>query len=335
MREATEVLIDPSDIFAAEPHEKTQAALEQFRLEAVRSDVGPAFEEAYGALADEFAARGELERREVITDRLRGPMHTSEPAATVTYHLVAARDPDGRLAAVRDAFVCIHDDEPLCLVFLSHTLVLPAYRRTGIAALMRALPVTLARRGLTDAGRGLEKSDVVLFAEMDPIHPTNRATVIRLLAYARSGFSAVPPTILPYCQPDFRYDSGSSAGPLPIPFIPVIRWLGHEERRLAPSRLIEASVRHVYAVYGLHTPQEHIESLREHALSTLAASRLVQIPLIALPRDVEELSRVQSLLRSAVLPLFPESIRGARPLPAQSPEQELTQLLETWRSEAL
>src|SRR5262245_31817996 len=108
-------LIDESDLGA-----KGRQALGRFRLECVRDAAGPAFSEAYGALAAEFAPRGELERREVIAGWLR----------RASYYLLVARDEDGRLAGVRDCHVVVGHARNAVVVYLAHVLVLPAHRRS-------------------------------------------------------------------------------------------------------------------------------------------------------------------------------------------------------------
>src|SRR5437773_7124602 len=86
-------LVDESDLEARDA--KARGALERFRLVRVRDASGRDFNEAYAALEREFAPRGELERREVIAGWL----------GRAGYHLLVARDRDGRLAAVRDCHV--------------------------------------------------------------------------------------------------------------------------------------------------------------------------------------------------------------------------------------
>lgn len=325
------LLLDPSDVFEGESEAKVHAALERFRLQCVGSAQDPAFDEVYGVLAAEFAHRGEMESREVVTSRLRGAFEIETPPLHVRYFLITAREADGTLCGVRDLCVSVDRQSLRCVVYLAHTLVLPAWRRTGLAALLRAVPATLARREVASLGGDPKSADILLAAEMEPVDPRARDTVIRLLAYGRSGFAVIPPAILPYCQPDFRDLEPGGAEPRPIPLIAVIRWIGQEHRRTVPVAVAEAYVRHLYAVYGIHTAPELLEEAFEHALGTLAASGLKSVPLLQLPSGPEDLGKVQTLLRSAVLPLFPPGLRGFKPPPAQGPEQEMETLLQTWR----
>jgi GNAT superfamily N-acetyltransferase len=325
-----ETLLDPADIYGDEPGQKVRTALERFRLESIREAEGPGFEEVYGVLHAEFAARGELERRAVIASRLRGPAEVREPPLFVRYHLVAARDGDGALAGVRDLCVSVDRRSGRCVVYLAHTLVLPRFRRTGLGALLRAVPATLARREVADLGFDPESVDILLAGEMEPADPRARETVIRLLAYGHAGFVVIPPALLPYCQPDFRDLAATGEEPRPIPLLAVVRWLGHETRRTLPMELAEAYVRQLYAIYSIHSRPEDLEEALEHSLKTLRSSGLEKVPLMRLPAGPEELRRVRPLLRSAVLPLFPASLRGFLPPPAQDPDQEMEALLQAW-----
>jgi hypothetical protein len=325
-----ELLLDPADVFAAEPKDKTRAALERFGLVLVGLEQPGRLQEAYAALHAEFAGRGELERIEVIAARLRGPVEVNEPPLAVRYSLIAALDRDATLAGVRDLCVSVDRRNGRCVVYLAHTLVLPPFRRTGLAGLLRAVPATLARREVAEQGFDPRSVDILLAAEMEPIDPRAPDTVIRLLAYGRGGFVVIPPAILPYCQPDFRDLAALGAEPRPIPLLAVVRWLGHEHRRTLPIELAEAYVRHLYAIYGIHSRPEDLEEALEHSLRTLAACGLKNVPLLKLPDRPDGLRRALPLLRSSVLPLFPPSLQGLAPPPAQGPEQELESLLQAW-----
>ena len=51
---------------------------------------------------------------------------------------------------------------------------------------------------------------------MDPVHPDDLQTVVRLLAYGRSGFSVLDPQRFPYSQPELREIEGASYTALPL-----------------------------------------------------------------------------------------------------------------------
>src|SRR5207249_3905617 len=75
------------------------------------------------------------------------------------------------LAGVRDCHVTVDVARRECIVYLAHTLVMPAFRRGGLPTLFRAAPLTLARRAI--AAPGLHSADTLLPAEMEP--PDRRA----------------------------------------------------------------------------------------------------------------------------------------------------------------
>jgi GNAT superfamily N-acetyltransferase len=248
--------------------------MKRWDLQEVGSSHGRSFEEAYGALAAEFGARGELERREVIERWL--------DAGQPTYHLLVARDEDGTLAAVRDCHVIV--DRGVAVVYLAHALVLPPYRRSGLGALLRRAPIAIAQREAGDAA-------ILLAAEMEHPRLDDEASIIRLCAYGKDGFSAIAPTALPYFQPDFR-DLGPEDEPQPIPLVAVVRWLGHEDARALPVHLARAFVTHLYAVFRTHVRADHIAKLETAALAGLGGN---EVPLLPLPRSPDDLVPVKAL----------------------------------------
>lgn len=281
-----------------------------YGIDAVGASSAAAFEEAYAALAAEFEPRGELERREVIARWLDEPAKRSEARDGATlarwYHLLVARDEQGALAGVRDCHVILDHAAGIATVYLAHVLVLPRYRRTGLGALFRTEAIAMARRDLGE--RGLPaKIDLVLAAEMEPCDLDDEASIIRLVAYGKDGFAAITPRALPYCQPDFR-DLGSAPDgderARPIPLLAIVRFLGHEGARTLPRRLARAFVTHLYAVFETHVLEGHLRALETRTLEALDAFPPGDVPLLPLPRAIDDRSALTALTRAAVLPLF-------------------------------
>jgi len=301
---------------------KASAAQARFRIEPVLRSNAPAFEEAYSTLSSEFGPRGELERREVIAgwlDRAGGmpalPSVIGGPDLHHRYHLLVARDRGGTLAAVRDAHITVDRVGRICVAYLAHTLVLPAFRRSGLATLLRAAPIDLARRALAELEADPSSTEVLLAAEMEPADPETPATVIRLVAYGQDGFAAISPRHLPYSQPDFRDPTSIGARARPLPLLAVVRWVGHEAHGVSGGRsppddaarelpviLADAFVVHLYTIFATHCRMENLRAPLEHARSTLAASRLERVPLLRLPRTPADDDSLAPLWRSAVLP---------------------------------
>jgi GNAT superfamily N-acetyltransferase len=247
----------------------------KFVLEEVYSPESEAFEEAYGALAAEFAPRGELERREVIERWLE---------ARRTYHLLVARDEDGHLAGVRDCHVIVDRQNVMVTVYLAHALVLPPYRRSGLGGMLRRAPIALGQRVTTDW------SDLLLVAEMERAVPTDVGSLIRLVAYGKEGFRVISPQALPYFQPDF-----SEVPVKALPLLAVVHWVDHEEREVLPKRLARALVHHLYTVFGTHVPASHLAELKEHMLAALDAFDSEEIPLLRLPRAIDDREALEPL----------------------------------------
>ncbi len=280
-----------------------------YRIETVESSRAEGFEAAYGALAAEFAPRGELERRDVIARWLDAPPASGDGPYVRTYRLLTAHDAAGALAGVRDCHVILDPRSSVAIVYLAHALVLPPFRRTGLGALLRSAPLALARRALADAGMADRPVDVLLAAEMEPASIGDEASVVRLTAYGKEGFSAISPAALPYCQPDFRELSSASAAQ-PIPLLAVVRRLGHEQEATLPVRLARAYVKHLYAVFATHVRADHLAALERRTLAVLDAStRPEDVPLLALPRAIDDQDAVLPLTRPCVLSFFPEELR--------------------------
>ena len=280
-----------------------------YRIETVESSRSEAFEAAYGALVAEFAARGELERRDVIARWLDSPPASGDGPYLRTYRLLTAQAASGALAGVRDCHVILDPRSSVAVVYLAHVLVLPAFRRTGLGALLRRAPLALARRALADAGMADRPVDVLLAAEMEPASIGDEASLIRLTAYGKEGFSAISPAALPYCQPDFRALPSASAA-RPIPLLAVVRRLGHETETTLPVRLARAYVKHLYAVFATHVRADHLGALERRTLAVLdGLARRGDVPLLPLPRAIDDQVAVLPLTRPSVMSFFPEELR--------------------------
>jgi GNAT superfamily N-acetyltransferase len=272
-----------------------------YRVEPVVSSHSTEFDAAYGALAGEFASRGELERRDVIE---RWVDERPEPVDGLmrSYHLLLARTPEGALAGARDCHIVIDAQRGVAVLYLAHVLVLPAFRRTGLGALLRSGPIARVRRAV-----GTAKMAILVAAEMEPAQE-DAASVVRLAAYGREGFSVIAPSAFPYCQPDFRV-LASAADARPIPLLAVVRHLGHEGARTLPAALARAYLRHLYAVFATHVRLDHLELLARRSLAALAALATPDVPLLPLPRTIEDVATLAPLTRSTVMPFFPEELR--------------------------
>ena len=119
----------------------------ELSLEIVRTADHPSFEQAYTRLWREFGASGGMERREVILDRLAWDPRAPVSGYALHYEMAVVRR-GGQLVAVRDHTAIARVDGAArareVVVHLSHVVVEPAQRGTGLAAWMRALPVAAA-----------------------------------------------------------------------------------------------------------------------------------------------------------------------------------------------
>jgi len=216
-------------------------------LHRIASPDDPFFQAAYDALWHEFGEAGEMESVGVICQRMEW---AREEPLRLRYHLdlVIA---GGKLAAVRDHTIILREGVAGAVVHLSHNLVVPAWRRSGLAGWMRALPVRDARAHLAAAGRA-PAEPVVLAGEMEPLDERHTPTATRLMAYTRAGFLTIDPARAPYLQPDFRPPDviDASGGPRPVPLELVIRRVGRETETEIPAEEARGVALSLYAMYA-------------------------------------------------------------------------------------
>ena len=223
-----------------------------FTAHRIRSHQDPCFERAYDRLWQEFGAAHEMETREVIIERLNWQTMDSADGIGLRYEMAAVAHQD-RLVAVRDhvAIALIGESTPSLVVHLSHVVVEPAWRRTGLAAWLRALPVQTARDCAKRLGIA-ETIPMTLVAEMEHPIPHDESRMIRLKAYEKAGFRKLDPQVLDYRQPDFRPPEtiDQSGGACPLPFGLIVRRIGLESEQTMPVDEARALVAALYRMYA-------------------------------------------------------------------------------------
>lgn len=295
------------DLSLAHPGEnldRLRALQSTVRLEVVQDP--QAFEQGLAILNEHFGPKGEIESDEVLRHWFRAGRTVSKtPDFEVQYCMVLVRDLDGAIIGVRDCFFSYATDSARAVVLLSHSYVVPEWRRSGVAGLLRTLPAQLAREGLGGDGR------VTLFAEMEFIDPADQSSIVRLLAYGKTGFSAVPPTALHYAQPDFRERAPDEAA-LPLPFISVIRRIGREDERLVFAGELRELIDHVQSIHAQHCPAQDLAQIRDQAFPTGPFC----LDVVLLKPSLSDFRSLDPLLESAVVDLYPPAWwSGPRPPP--------------------
>lgn len=332
------------DVFSGEGPEKVRQATASYTLTEPTSVME--FDQGFAMLDSAFGPTGEIERYDTLAAWFAAGS-LSAPGAPIPahYQMVIARDATGAIAGVRDCFVTVDAAANRAQVLLSHSLVLPEHRRTGVAALLRHAPIALARRALAAstppsvaAGaprrEGHTEPEILLFAEMEQVQPTDRPSVIRLLAYGKAGYRVIPSSILPFAQPDFREEAlQGRIPPQPLPVLSVIRQVGHESATDIPVDRVEAVVHHLLAVHRCHSRWDHLLPIRDHALNALSAWDRAQdgrrpVPLLPLPTQPTDVHWLAPLLRSVTFPLYPLPWQGTEPL--KKPADELAALIAAW-----
>ena len=245
-------------------------------LHRITSPDEPAFGAAFQALWDEFGARGELEQASVLSRRLRWDGSTLIGGAAFCYDLMQVTS-GGRLAAVRDHTAIVRTGAG-AVVHLSHNLIVPEWRRSGLAGWMRALPIQTARNCLRAQGIATT-APIALVGEME--HAGNPASYARLAAYEKAGFQKIDPRAVNYLQPDFRapevIDAGG--GPQPLPLALVVRRVGRELERTISGAGVREIVESLYCLYGAQFRNQDMTPLLQQLESYPAAdARIALLP---------------------------------------------------------
>src|SRR5262249_33753783 len=139
---------------------------------------------------------------------------------------------------------------PEAVVHLSHALIEPPARRTGLAGWLRAWPLQTARATLAAAGLPVT-APITLVAEME--HPdSNVDRMVRLQAYEKAGFQKIDSSAVHYFQPDFRPPEriDASGGPRPLPFGLIVRRVGRECDEFVRGAEVRKLVECLYTMYG-------------------------------------------------------------------------------------
>ena len=215
--------------------------LSAFRIDRIRSADDPLFATAYAALWAEFGAKDEMELRATLAARFR-------LAPRMLYEMLLVRR-DGEFVAVRDHTAIVAEGG--AVVHLSHNLVAPNARRTGLAGWLRAWPIQAARECLAANGARAD-APVTLLAEMEYDDADDAARAIRLRAYERGGFRKIDPALVPYHQPDFRAPGviDATGGARPLAFQLVVRRVGREGEETISGREVRSLVRALYDIYA-------------------------------------------------------------------------------------
>jgi hypothetical protein len=227
------------------PGDSKSAALDltTFEIAHIRSIDDPLFEFAYARLWEEFGAKDEMELRETLDLRFR-------LAPRLLYEMLLVHR-GGEFVAARDHTAIVARDEAHAVVHLSHILVAPATRRTGLTGWLRALPIATARECLTTNGAP-PGARITLVAEMEYPQLDDPTRLIRLQAYERAGFRKIDPGFVHYYQPDFRAPRtiDATGGPRPLPFQLIVRRVGREHERVISGEETRTLVQALYDIYG-------------------------------------------------------------------------------------
>ncbi|MBN2069274.1 MAG: hypothetical protein JW739_06525 [Opitutales bacterium] len=207
------------------------------------------FELGFRLLNNYFGSAGEMESRDVIAGRLNLKPEKPVNGHHMLYQLMLLYS-GNECVGLRDHTAILRDDFSDVVVHLSHVLVVPKWRRKGLSAILRTLPVITAHECAQRAGK--PEAPITLFCEMEPLDLSIPANKIRRISYEKAGFKAIGST-LNYIQPDFRDPQTIDADPegsKPIPFDFLLRRVGRESDNTVAAREVISNVELIYAMYA-------------------------------------------------------------------------------------
>jgi GNAT superfamily N-acetyltransferase len=268
-------VFDPADLAPGDSRSR-DFDFNRIEVHRISSRNDPLFTEAYSALWEQFGPANELESPDVLERRLAWPSGRVHSGCALRYDLLLLKG-EGKFIGVRD-HTAIADDQSVT-VHLSHVLVAPAFRRTGLAGWLRALPLQTARTCLHDAGLS-PTLPITLAAEMEYSDASDPSRHVRLAAYERAGFRKADPSVIRYHQPDFRAARviDQTGGPIPIPFQLILRRVGREADDSVDAGEVQHIVAQLYHIYGREFREKDMATMWQQLESYPVAG--TRIPLI-------------------------------------------------------
>ena len=236
------------------------------RVERIRTPQHPLFAPVYQRLWAEFSAKGEMEKREVIAQRLGWDPRRPVDHHSLLYEMLAVMRGD-ELVGLRDHSAIVpcpphratHPGQ--VIVHLSHIIVEPAMRGGGLSAWLRAFPLQAARECAAAAGEPA-RDRLTLVAEMEHPDGVTREKMARLRSYERAGFMKIDPDSVHYVQPDFRPPAEIDASSVqPVPLSLVIRRVGREQEATLAGAEVRELVGALYTMFGVHMRADHMAPL--------------------------------------------------------------------------
>lgn len=236
------------------------------RIERVRSPEHPLFARLYDRLWAEFGPRGEMEKREVIAQRLGWDPRRPINHHALRYEMLAVLHGD-ELVGLRDHTAIVpapphRAAQPgQVIVHLSHVIVEPPLRGGGLSAWLRAFPLQTARECASAAGEtAIDR--ITLVAEMEHPDGVTPMVMARLRSYERAGFLMLDPDAVRYMQPDFRPPQAiTSSSMQPVPLALVVRRVGREAERTVTGAEVRAVIEALYTMFAVHVRADHMAPL--------------------------------------------------------------------------
>lgn len=249
--------MDPGDLAPGDliPPMGLPSGIELCRVE---SPADPLFEQGYQLLEAEFSRANEIETREVLMDRMSWQAdQIDEEGHAMGYQFLVLKIA-GEIAAVRDHSAIVSQGG--VTVHLSHVLVLPQWRRSGLATVLRTLPVGFARN--VAARSGVPDAPITLVCEMDLYEPQSPSNQIRRSSYAKAGFLSIP-SGHGYIQPDFRSKpliDSDPGGARPVELDLLFRRVRREHETEINRAELLVHIGRIYRMYGRNIAPEHMEA---------------------------------------------------------------------------
>jgi len=245
------------------PGEQARAAafdLDEIQIERIDSPAHPRFADAYQTLADYFGPRRQIEGPDLLRRRLSATSLALTRGWSARYEMLALLR-NGRVIGVRDhVFFTGPHAARQTPIYQAHIFVVPAWRGTGIAAWLRALPL-ISATWWQQHGQ-LTLSRPLLVAEIDrPRAPDDGAARVRR-GYVRAGYGLLPPDI-EYLQPDVPEtptgDASDACATTPMHL--ALRFVGRESMEPRTGEEIAHAIEALYSLHETEFPNQNVEEL--------------------------------------------------------------------------
>ena len=224
----------------------------EYEIRSLTQNDQELFDRVYSLMWEEFGEKGELERPQVLYERLAWDPLQIRNGRSLAYEILVILK-NHEIIAFRDHSIITTPQASILtsVIHLSHAWIKLEYRRLGISGWLRSWPIQKARECLKKHEL-LSDSLIILAAEMEHFDPHIPEKILRLRSYAKAQFKTLDPSFFKYAQPDFRSAQviDQTGGPHPVPLALLVRKLGKENEDHISVKEAKQVIESIYHMYS-------------------------------------------------------------------------------------